>query len=43
MSTLKKTGIFFILFLLISQFFGPEKNDGNISSVAAFISETNPS
>jgi mono/diheme cytochrome c family protein len=43
MSTLKKTGIFFILFLLISQFFGPEKNDGNIASVAAFISETNPS
>ncbi len=42
MSILKKTGIFLVLILLISQFFAPEKNEGNIDSVSAFIAETNP-
>jgi hypothetical protein len=28
--------------LVIAQFFGPEKNDGDMATVAAFIAETNP-
>jgi hypothetical protein len=43
MNILKKTAIVFVLILLISQFFEPEKNEGNIASVTHFIKETNPS
>ena len=42
MKILKKIGYSLLIVLLIAQFFGPEKNDGDITSVAAFIAETNP-
>ncbi|WP_339885940.1 heme-binding domain-containing protein [Polaribacter vadi] len=42
MKILKKIGIALLLILIIAQFFGPEKNDGNIDTVNAFIAETNP-
>lgn len=42
MKILKKTGLLLLLFLLILQFFGPKKNDGNLNSLSVFISETNP-
>ena len=42
MKILKKIGIVLLLILIIAQFFGPEKNDGNIDTVNAFIAETNP-
>lgn len=42
MKILKKVGLVLLLILIIAQFFGPEKNDGDLSSVDAFIAETNP-
>lgn len=43
MKILKKIGLVLLLLLIIAQFFGPEKNDGNGDTVNAFIAETNPS
>jgi len=42
MKLLKK--VFFALLIAfgIAQFFGPEKNDGHIDSINAFLKETNP-
>ena len=42
MKILKKVGLVLLLILIIAQFFGPEKNDGDLASVDAFIAETNP-
>lgn len=42
MKILKKIGTVLLIALAIAQFFGPEKNDGNIDTVNAFIAETNP-
>ncbi|MGK0328530.1 heme-binding domain-containing protein [Polaribacter sp.] len=42
MKILKKIGIVLIKALVIVQFFGPEKNDGEIDSVNALITEINP-
>lgn len=42
MKILKKVGLVLLLILIIAQFFGPEKNDGDLQSVDAFIAETNP-
>jgi hypothetical protein len=42
MKILKKTGYFLLFTFIIAQFFGPEKNEGNLESIAAFITETNP-
>ncbi len=42
MKILKKIGIVLLLSFIIAQFFGPDKNEGEISSVTSFISETNP-
>ncbi|GAB7257878.1 heme-binding domain-containing protein [Polaribacter sp. OB-PA-B3] len=42
MKTVKKILVFLLVVFVIAQFFGPEKNDGEMTSVAAFISETNP-
>ena len=42
MKILKKIGVVVLVALLVAQFFGPEKNDGNIDTVNAFIAETNP-
>ena len=42
MKVLKKIGVVLVIILIVAQFFGPEKNDGNIDTVNAFIAETNP-
>ena len=42
MKILKKLGLIVLVALIIAQFFGPEKNDGDITSVDAFFVDTNP-
>ena len=42
MKRLKKIGYSLLLVLIIAQFFRPEKNDGDITTVAHFLAETNP-
>lgn len=42
MKVLKRIGWFLLIVLVIAQFFRPEKNQGDINSIAAFINETNP-
>jgi hypothetical protein len=42
MKILKKIGLLLLVVFVISQFFGPEKNDGDIASVDAFFADTNP-
>ena len=40
--SLKKVSLVLLVALIIAQFFGPEKNNGDIASVEAFIADTNP-
>ena len=42
MKILKKIGIVVILIFAVAQFFGPDKNEGNLTSVEMFITETKP-
>ena len=42
MKILKKIGWFLVIVFVIAQFFGPEKNEGDLTSVSTFIDETNP-
>lgn len=42
MKIIKKILLFLLIVLVIAQFFGPEKNQGDISSIDAFVSETHP-
>jgi hypothetical protein len=42
MKIIKKILLFLLVVLLIAQFFGPEKNQGDIASIDAFLTETNP-
>ncbi|MBC3847101.1 heme-binding domain-containing protein [Winogradskyella echinorum] len=42
MKILKKLGLLLLVVFIIAQFFGPEKNDGDLSSVDAFFTDTNP-
>jgi hypothetical protein len=42
MKILKKIAIVLLVALVIAQFFGPEKNEGDITSVDTFLAETNP-
>ena len=42
MKILKKIGIVVILIFAVAQFFGPDKNEGNLTSVEIFIAETKP-
>lgn len=42
MKLLKKILFAILILLVIAQFFRPEKNDGNLESVNAFLAETNP-
>lgn len=42
MKILKKLGLLLLVVFIIAQFFGPEKNDGSITSVDTFIADTNP-
>ena len=43
MKILKKIGLVLLVVFVIAQFFGPEKNEGDVASLQTFISETNPS
>lgn len=43
MKILKKLGLALLVVFIIAQFFGPEKNEGDLSSVDAFYADTNPS
>lgn len=40
---LKSVGIVLLVALVIAQFFGPEKNEGDLASVNAFLEDTKPS
>lgn len=42
MKILKKIGLFLLLVFIVAQFFGPEKNEGDIASIETFLTETNP-
>ena len=42
MKILKKILIFLLVVFVMMQFFGPEKNQGETTSLALFINETNP-
>ena len=42
MKIIKKIAIILLVAFVIAQFFGPEKNEGDITSVNTFLSETNP-
>ncbi len=42
MKTIKKILLALLVLLLIAQFFGPEKNQGEMSSIEPFLAETNP-
>lgn len=42
MKILKKVLLILLVLFVIAQFFGPEKNEGDIASVEAFFIETNP-
>lgn len=39
---IKKIVFLFLIVFIIAQFFGPEKNQGNLASINAFIEDTNP-
>lgn len=42
MKILKKILLFLLIVFVIAQFFGPDKNQGEIASLDAFVSETTP-
>ena len=42
MKIVKKIFWLLLLIFIVAQFFGPEKNDGDLASISDFIKETNP-
>ena len=42
MKIVKKIFWLLLLIFIVAQFFGPEKNDGDLASLSDFIKETNP-
>ncbi len=42
MKTIKKVLIALLVLFVIAQFFGPEKNQGELTSIDPFLEETNP-
>lgn len=42
MSKIKKILLVLILLIVVAQFFGPEKNQGDLASIEPFLKETNP-
>ena len=42
MKIVKKILLFLLVVFVIAQFFGPEKNEGEITSIETFMAETNP-
>ncbi|MGZ0016548.1 heme-binding domain-containing protein [Yeosuana sp. AK3] len=43
MKTIKKILLALLIIFVIAQFFGPEKNQGDVASIDPFLAETNPS
>ncbi len=43
MKIVKKIGWVVLVVFIVAQFFGPEKNEGDLTSLATFIEETKPS
>ncbi|AUP80847.1 heme-binding domain-containing protein [Flavivirga eckloniae] len=43
MKTIKKIFLLLLIVFVVAQFFGPDKNAGNIASIEGFLNETNPS
>lgn len=42
MKIIKKILVLLLIVFVIAQFFGPDKNEGDLASVDAFLTETNP-
>ncbi len=42
MKILKKILLLLLIVFVVAQFFGPEKNEGSIESIAAFYEDTKP-
>jgi len=42
MKIFKKIGLLLLVVFIIAQFFGPDKNEGDMASVDAFYADTNP-
>ena len=42
MKIIKRILLLLLILLVIAQFFGPEKNEGDLASIDAFLVETNP-
>ena len=42
MKIIKKIGLLLLLIFIVAQFFGPEKNEGDITTVDAFFRDTSP-
>ncbi|TYA55989.1 heme-binding domain-containing protein [Formosa maritima] len=42
MKIIKKILLLLLIVIIIAQFFGPEKNEGDLASVEPFLTETNP-
>ncbi len=42
MKILKKIVLTLLILFVVAQFFGPEKNQGDLSSIEPFLTETNP-
>jgi len=42
MKNIKKVILVLLIGFVIAQFFGPEKNEGELASMDAFMAETNP-
>lgn len=42
MKVIKKILLLLLVVFVIAQFFGPEKNEGDIASIDAFLAESNP-
>ena len=40
--TIKKLGLLLLMLFIMAQFFGPEKNQGDLTSIEPFFEETNP-
>lgn len=43
MKILKKILLLLLVAFIIAQFFGPDKNEGSLESITAFVNETSPS
>lgn len=43
MKIIKKIGLLLLIVFVVAQFLGPDKNEGDITSIDAFFTDTNPS